>query len=79
MNLQWEAQGKLQLLVKLRILGIHLVFLVVQVVDLQQQLREILGSKVEIKLKSDHSGQILIPFDSNETFERITGVLRKTA
>ncbi|MDF1742549.1 MAG: ParB/RepB/Spo0J family partition protein [Gimesia sp.] len=47
--------------------------------DLQQQLREILGSKVEIKLKSDHSGQILIPFDSNETFERITGVLRKTA
>ncbi len=48
-------------------------------VDLQQQLREILGAKVEIKLKTDHSGQILIPFDSNETFERITGVLRKTA
>lgn len=47
--------------------------------DLQQQLREILGSKVEIKLKTDQSGQILIPFDSNETFERITGVLRKTA
>lgn len=48
-------------------------------VDLQQQLREILGAKVEIKLKTDHSGQIMIPFDSNETFERITGVLRKTA
>lgn len=47
--------------------------------DLQQQLREILGAKVEIKLKTDQSGQILIPFDSNETFERITGVLRKTA
>jgi len=47
--------------------------------DLQQQLREVLGSKVEIKLKTDHSGQIMIPFDSNETFERITGVLRKTA
>jgi len=48
-------------------------------VDLQQQLRELLGAKVEIKLKTDHSGQIMIPFDSNETFERITGVLRKTA
>lgn len=48
-------------------------------VDLQQQLREILGAKVEIKLKTDHSGQIMIPFDSNETFERITGVLRKSA
>lgn len=48
-------------------------------VDLQQQLREILGAQVEIKLKTDHSGQILIPFDSNETFERITGVLRKSA
>ncbi|WP_298861059.1 ParB/RepB/Spo0J family partition protein, partial [uncultured Gimesia sp.] len=47
--------------------------------DLQQQLRELLGSKVEIKLKTDHSGQIMIPFDSNEAFERITGVLRKTA
>ena len=47
--------------------------------DLQQQLRELLGSQVEIKLKTDHSGQIIIPFDSNETFERITGVLRKTA
>ncbi len=47
--------------------------------DLQQQLREILGAKVEIKLKTDQSGQILIPFDSNDTFERITGVLRKTA
>ncbi|MCA9015013.1 MAG: ParB/RepB/Spo0J family partition protein [Planctomycetaceae bacterium] len=48
-------------------------------VDLQQQLREILGAQVEIKLKTDHSGQILISFDSNETFERITGVLRKAA
>ena len=48
-------------------------------VDLQQQLREILGAQVEIKLKTEHSGQILIPFDSNETFERITGVLRKSA
>jgi len=48
-------------------------------VDLQQQLREILGAQVEIKLKTEHSGQIVIPFDSNETFERITGVLRKSA
>lgn len=47
--------------------------------DLQQQLRELLGAQVEIKLKTDQSGQIVIPFDSNETFERITGVLRKTA
>lgn len=47
--------------------------------DLQQQLREQLGAKVEIKLKTDHSGQIVIPFESNETFERITGVLRKSA
>lgn len=48
-------------------------------VDLQQQLREILGAQVEIKLKTEHSGQIIIPFDSNETFERVTGVLRKSA
>lgn len=47
--------------------------------DLQQQLREILGAQVEIKLKTEHSGQIVIPFDSNDTFERITGVLRKSA
>jgi ParB family chromosome partitioning protein len=48
-------------------------------IDLQQQLREILGAQVEIKLKTEQSGQIVIPFDSNDTFERITGVLRKSA
>lgn len=48
-------------------------------VDLQQQLREILGAQVEIKLKTESSGQIVIPFDSNDSFEHITGVLRRSA
>ena len=47
--------------------------------SLEQQLRDTLGLKVQIKLKSKESGQIVIDFSSNDDFERITRFLRKAA
>ena len=47
--------------------------------DMEQQLRNALGAPVEIKLQSKDSGQIMIPFGSNEEFERILGLLREPA
>ncbi|MEZ6046326.1 MAG: ParB/RepB/Spo0J family partition protein [Planctomycetaceae bacterium] len=47
--------------------------------SLQEQLRQVLGAQVEIKLKTDDSGQIVIPFNSNEDFERILSVVRNAA
>ncbi|MCA9038728.1 MAG: ParB/RepB/Spo0J family partition protein [Planctomycetaceae bacterium] len=47
--------------------------------SLQEQLRQILGAQVEIKLKTNDSGQIQIPFTSNEDFERILNVVRRAA
>ncbi|MBI1313381.1 ParB/RepB/Spo0J family partition protein [bacterium] len=49
------------------------------VASLEQQFRELLGLKVEVKLKTDSSGQVVISFDSNDDFERITRLLRKAA
>lgn len=46
------------------------------VLSLQDQLREKLAAKVDIKLKKQDSGQILIQFTSNDDFERIVGMLR---
>lgn len=46
---------------------------------LQDQLREWLGAKVEIKLKGKESGRIVIEFTSNDDFERLLAVLRKAA
>ncbi|MFV0445226.1 MAG: ParB/RepB/Spo0J family partition protein [Planctomycetaceae bacterium] len=45
--------------------------------DLEQQLRNAMGTAVEIKLKSKSTGQIVIPFANNEEFERILGLLRE--
>lgn len=47
--------------------------------DLQEQLRELLGTPVEIRLNSKNSGQIVIPFAGNSEFERILGTLRSRA
>ncbi len=47
--------------------------------SLESQLRDLLGLKVEIRLKSDQSGQVMINFDSNDDFERLTRFIRKAA
>lgn len=45
--------------------------------SLQDQLREQLAAKIEIKLKKQDAGQIVIHFGSNDDFERIIGRLRQ--
>lgn len=49
--------------------------------DLQNQLRDWLGTNVEIKLagKSKDKGKIVIDFASNDDFERIVGKLQRAA
>ena len=47
--------------------------------SLEQQLRDTLGLKVQIKLKSNESGQVIIDFGSNADFDRITRLMRKAA
>ena len=49
------------------------------VLELQQQLRELLGAKVEIRLKGRDSGKLIVHFTSNDEFERIVGFLRKAS
>jgi ParB family chromosome partitioning protein len=47
--------------------------------SLEEQLRNLLGTAVEIKLKSKDNGTILIPFANNEEFERILRSLHRAA
>ena len=49
------------------------------VLSLQEQLRSLLGTKVQIQLRSADAGKIVIPFDSNNDFERILKTLRRAA
>jgi len=49
------------------------------VISLQDQLRETFGAKIDIRLKKQESGQIVIHFGSNDDFERIIGRLRRAA
>ncbi|WP_397571115.1 ParB/RepB/Spo0J family partition protein [Schlesneria sp. T3-172] len=51
------------------------------VADLQNQLRDWLGTSVEIKLsgKAKDKGKIVIDFGSNDDFERIVGKLQRAA
>jgi len=49
------------------------------VLELQQQLKELLGAKVEIRLKAKDSGKLIVHFTSNDEFERIVGFLRKAS
>ncbi len=47
--------------------------------SLEEQLRNLLGAAVEIKLTSKDSGTIMIPFSSNEEFERLLRSLHRAA
>lgn len=47
------------------------------VLGLQDQIREKLAAKVDIRLKKKDTGQIVIHFGNNDDFERIIGQLRK--
>ena len=47
--------------------------------SLEEQLGALLGTKVEIKLRSKTAGTIRIPFTSNDEFERILQTLRRRA
>jgi len=49
------------------------------VLSLQDHLRSHLGAKIDIRLKKNDAGQIVIHFGSNDDFERIVGRLRKAA
>ena len=49
------------------------------IASLEEQLRNLLGTPVEIKLTSKESGTILIPFHSHEEFERLLRSLHRAA
>lgn len=49
------------------------------ILSLQDHLRDLLGVKVEIKLKSDDRGQIVVPFSSKDEFENVLRRLRRAA
>ena len=49
------------------------------VLSLQDQLRQQMGTRVEIQLKSEDSGRVVIHFGSNEEFEHILMRLRSAA
>ena len=47
--------------------------------SLENQFRDLLGLKVEVRLKTASSGQLIIDFGSNDDFERISRLIRKAA
>ena len=47
------------------------------VLSLQQQLRDLLGAKVEIRMKGKSAGKMIIHFGTNEEFDHIVGFLKK--
>lgn len=49
------------------------------VLSLQDHLRQHLGARIDIRLKKNDAGQIVIHFGNNDDFERIMGQLRKAA
>ena len=49
------------------------------IASLEEQLRNLLGTPVEIQLTSKESGTILIPFHSHEEFERLLRSLHRAA
>ena len=49
------------------------------VLSLQEQLRSLLGLRVEIHVRGKDAGKVVIPFSSNDEFERIVGHLRRAA
>jgi ParB family chromosome partitioning protein len=53
--------------------------LTTHVQSLQDQLRDHWGVKVELRLRGKESGKIIIPFHSNDEFERLVRQLRRAA
>jgi len=49
------------------------------VLSLRDNLRDMLGARIDIKQKKNNSGQIVIHFSNHDDFERIVGHLRKSA
>ncbi|MBX3442706.1 MAG: ParB/RepB/Spo0J family partition protein [Planctomyces sp.] len=49
------------------------------IASLEEQLRQLLGAKVEIRLKKKDVGTVLIPFASNDEFENIVRQIRRAA
>lgn len=49
------------------------------VLSLQQQLRDLVGAKVEIRMKGKDAGKMIIHFSSNDEFERIVQHLKKAS
>ncbi|MFQ5735206.1 MAG: ParB/RepB/Spo0J family partition protein [Planctomycetaceae bacterium] len=49
------------------------------VLSLQEQLRQMLGAKVEIQVKGKNAGRIVIPFASSDEFENLLRRLRRAA
>lgn len=49
------------------------------VASLEEQLRDLLGVKVTIKLSGKDAGTVMIPFASNDEFERILKTVRRAA
>jgi len=49
------------------------------VLSLQAALRDVLGAKIEIRLRKNDAGQIVIHFRGNDDFERLVGRLRKAS
>lgn len=45
--------------------------------SIEDELRQKLGVKIEIKVKSKEKGQVVLSFDSNDDFERLVDALRK--
>jgi ParB family chromosome partitioning protein len=45
--------------------------------SIEEELRQKLGLKVEIKLKAKDRGQVVLSFESNDDFERVVEVLRR--
>ena len=47
------------------------------VLSVENELRQKLGLKVEIRVKGKDKGQILLGFESNDDFERVLEALRR--
>ena len=49
------------------------------VLALQAHLRQVLGTKVEIRLSGQDTGRIVIPFGTNDDFQRVLRILQRRA
>lgn len=49
------------------------------IVSLEQRFRDLLGLKVEVRLKSKESGQLIVEFSNNDDFERLSRFLQRAA